>query len=197
MSKKFSNCSNLLKNWQSSFDSHRLPRDIEMSSEVESNLVFNRARQYLLLIIQLIFSAVGGSFLITQPQGWERTFTVTGYVTIERLFRKKCQNTEFRLFDCERSVLRDLLELIRYSSPLHHSNNQHPAARVNPSLCPWWASSLSLRSRWWCGSCPSPPPRARASMARWSENFLDSAPAQGLSEAWGRGWGEFSVICWG
>ena len=96
--KKISNCSNLLKNWQSSFDSHRLLRDIEMSSEVESNPVFNRARQYLLLIIQLIYNVVGSSFPITQPLGWERTFTVTGYVTIERLFRKKCHNTWIQAF---------------------------------------------------------------------------------------------------
>ena len=86
------------KNWQSSFDSHRLPRDIEMSSEVKSNPVFNRARQYLLLIIQLIYSAVGGSFPITHPLGWERTFTNTEYVIIERLFRKKCHNTWIQAF---------------------------------------------------------------------------------------------------
>ena len=86
------------KNWQSSFDSHRLLRDIEMSSEVESNPVFNRARQYLLLIIQLIYSAVGGSFPITHPLGWERTFTNTEYVIIERLFRKKCHNTWIQAF---------------------------------------------------------------------------------------------------
>ena len=129
---KISNCSNLLKNWQSSFDSHRLPRDIEMSSEVESNLVFNRARQYLLLIIQLIYSEVGGSFPFTKPlEGWERTFTVPGYVTIERLFRKKCQNTWIQAFWlwalCPQGSP-GVDQILFKDRPLHHLNNQHPAA---------------------------------------------------------------------
>ena len=107
--------------WQPSF----------AASELESNLVFNRARQYLLLIIQLIYSAVGGSFPITQPLGWERTFTVTGYVTIERLFRKKCHNTciqAFWLWALCPQGSPGVDQILFKDRPLHHLNNQHPAA---------------------------------------------------------------------